>query len=306
VTWAGRLYGNGLTQALGFTRGRIYQGSWGGAPFQSVYAPASNGFMSLPLMPEWYLLISMLTIFTALGFSWRPLFLAAPALVLAISAVVIQAVHSASRASIIKHSRGPINDAASLTLIGLMHLLQPLARLIGRIRSGLTVWRRRGRAGSSWPWPRKSWVWSEEWCSSAERLTAIEEDLVRDGAVTRRGGDFDRWDLEVRGGLLGSARMLMAIEEHGAGKQLLRFRTCPKFWGLAIVLDLVLVGLGVGAGLAQCEFAAVALWLMAGLIALRLLKESAVAQAAILYTIEDRIKQRAYGLRKLEPLPSDD
>jgi hypothetical protein len=184
--------------------------------------------------------------------------------------------------------------------------VQPLARLIGRIRSGLTVWRRRGRAGLAWPWPHTSWVWSEEWFSTEERLTAIEEDLVRHGAVTRRGGDFDRWDLEVRGGLLGCARMLMAIEEHGAGKQLLRFRTWPKFWSLAIALALVFAGLGVGAGVERCGFAAIALTLIAGLIIFRLLKESAAAQAAILYTIEDRIGQRTYGLRKLEPLPLDD
>jgi hypothetical protein len=220
--------------------------------------------------------------------------------------VLVQAIRSASRASVIKHSRGRINDAASLTLIGFLHLMQPLARLIGRIRSGLTVWRRRGRAGLSWPWPRKSWVWSEEWNSAEARLTAIEEDLVRDGAVTRRGGDFDRWDLEVRGGLLGSARMLMAIEEHGAGKQLLRFRIWPKFWGLAITLALVFAGLGAGAAYVQSEFAAIALTLIAGLIVSRLLKESAAAQAAILYTIEDRTNQRAYGLRKLQPIPSDE
>jgi GT2 family glycosyltransferase len=306
VTWAGRLYGNGLTQALGFTRGRIYQGSWGVAPFQSIYEPAANGFTSLPLMPEWYLLVSMLTIITSLGFSWRPLFLAGPVLVLTVAAVIVQAVRSASRASVIKHSRGRINDAASLTLIGLLHLMQPLARLIGRIRSGLTVWRRRGRTGLAWPWARKSWVWSEEWESAEERLTAIEDDLVRDGAVTRRGGDFDRWDIEVRGGLLGCARMLMVIEEHGAGKQLLRFRTWPKFWVFAIVLDLVFAGLGVGAALAQSEFAAIALWLVAGSIAFRLFKESAAAQAAILYTVEDRINRKAYGLSNLQPLTSDD
>jgi len=63
--------------------------------------------------------------------------LAAPVLAVAVTAVVVQAIRSASRASVIKHSRGRINDAASLTLIGFLHLVQPLARLIGRIRSGL-------------------------------------------------------------------------------------------------------------------------------------------------------------------------
>ena len=301
VTWAGRLYGNGLTQALGFTRGRIYQGSWGVAPFQSIYEPASTGFTSLPLMPEWYLLVSTLALITALGFSWKPLFLAAPALAIAVAAVIVQAVRSASRASVIKHSRGRLNDAASFTLIGFLHLMQPFARLIGRIRSGLTVWRRRGRASLAWPWPRKSWIWSEDWHSTEERLRMIEEDLARDGAVIRRGGDFDRWDLEVRGGLLGCARMLMAIEEHGGGKQLARFRTWPKFSGLAVALDVVFAAL---AGLSAFEQewpAFLVLALIVGLITFRLFQEAAAAEAAILYTIEDRINKKAYRLRSLRP-----
>src|SRR5205814_174842 len=157
------------------------------------------------------------TLITGLGVSWRPLFLAAPLLVLAVAAIILQAVRSASRASVIKHSRGSIRNFFALGTIGFLHLLQPLARLIGRLRSGLTVWRRRGRLGTVVPRVRTSSIWSEEWRSVHERLAAVEEDLVREGAVVQRGGDFDRWDLEVRGGLLGSARMLMAIEEHGGG-----------------------------------------------------------------------------------------
>ena len=43
------------------------------------------------------------------------------------------------------------------------------------------------------------------------------------------GGDFERWDLHVRGGMLGPMRMRMAVEEHGAGRQLLRIRSWPRF-----------------------------------------------------------------------------
>jgi hypothetical protein len=43
-----------------------------------------------------------------------------------------------------------------------------------------------------------------------------------------RGGDFERWDLQVRGGGLGASRMRMAVEEHGGGKQFLRFRVWPR------------------------------------------------------------------------------
>ncbi|MGH9423992.1 MAG: hypothetical protein ACRD3J_28715 [Thermoanaerobaculia bacterium] len=53
------------------------------------------------------------------------------------------------------------------------------------------------------------------------------------GASTSRGGDFDNWDLEVSGGLVGQARTLMAIEEHGGGRQLVRYRIEPLFSPLA-------------------------------------------------------------------------
>src|SRR5439155_1378817 len=57
LTWTGRLYGRGLTEALTWRRGRIYHGTWGRAPFQSLYQPAVGLLGGLSLMPEWYLLI---------------------------------------------------------------------------------------------------------------------------------------------------------------------------------------------------------------------------------------------------------
>lgn len=55
----------------------------------------------------------------------------------------------------------------------------------------------------------------------------MEAALRVEGAVAPREGDCDRWDLEARGGLLGAAHLRMAIEEHGAGKQV-RFRVCSR------------------------------------------------------------------------------
>jgi hypothetical protein len=179
-------------------------------------------------------------------------------------------------------------------------LLQPLARLIGRIRSGLTVWRHRGRSGIVWPWRRKSSIWSEEWHSNHEWLAAVEEDLVREGTVVRRGGDFDPWDLEVRGGLFGSARMLMGIEEHGAGKQLLRFRTWPKFSLPVILVDYIFTLLAFGAAMEHAWVAWSVLTLFVGLFSFRLFQESAAAESAILYTLEDNVKNKEHSFPSLK------
>ena len=125
------------------------------------------------------------------------------------------------------------------SLTAFLHLLQPLARLRGRLRFGLTPWRRRGWHGLVFPWPRTMTLWSEQWRAPEEWLRALEEHVKEDGGVILRGGDYDRWDLAVRGGLLGNARLLMAVEEHGGGKQLARFRTWPKCSPMGLYLTLL-------------------------------------------------------------------
>ena len=60
------------------------------------------------------------------------------------------------------------------------------------------------------------------------------------------GGAFDRWDIEVRGGMFGAARCRMTVEEHGEGRQLIRMRMWPRAWrgGLALVSGLAFLAAG--------------------------------------------------------------
>ena len=51
----------------------------------------------------------------------------------------------------------------------------------------------------------------------------------------------------MRGGLLGNARLRMVVEEHGGGKQLVRFRTWPKYSATGVCLTLLLAVLAFGA-----------------------------------------------------------
>jgi cellulose synthase/poly-beta-1,6-N-acetylglucosamine synthase-like glycosyltransferase len=88
---AGRLYGKGFTRMIRFRGGRVYQGSWGAALFQSMYQPAPGIFWSLPLMPEWYLLILVLAALSLIGIFWTPLLLALPVLIFAVAAPLVQA-----------------------------------------------------------------------------------------------------------------------------------------------------------------------------------------------------------------------
>jgi GT2 family glycosyltransferase len=279
--WAGRIYGKGRTQALGRSRGRIYQGTWGSALFQSLYQPAPGLLCSLPLMPEWYLVIATLAALSALGLLWTPLLLALPLLAGAIGVLLVQAGWSAAQASFTTAPQSFMGRLKLHSLTAFLHILQPLARLRGRLRYGLTPWRWRGMQGVVMPWPRWFTMWDEQWRSTEARLQAVEAALQAGSVPVCRGGDYDRWDLEIRGGLFGTARVLMAIEEHGAGRQLVRFRTWPRCSVQGLLLTLLSVALTIGAALDHVWTSAVILGIVAILLATRTFQECAAAMDTV-------------------------
>jgi len=73
------------------------------------------------------------------------------------------------------------------------------------------------------------------------------------GAITISGGDYDRWDFEVRGGLLGSSRARVAVEEHGAGRQLVRMRWWPRASRLGLAFCALCLGLLAAAALSHAR-----------------------------------------------------
>jgi glycosyltransferase involved in cell wall biosynthesis len=242
TSWGGRLYGKGLTLDLGSLRGRIYQGVWGSAPFQSLYQPAPGRLLSLPLMPEWYLLIALLAILSLLGADWTPLAATIPLLLLAAALPVAQALLSASRSRFTSAPGTRLQRGKLVLITAFLHLQQPLARLIGRLRHGLTPWRRRGVTAWKWPLPASLSLWHEQWEAPADLLDRLRSSLMAGGAVVTPGGAYDAWDLEVRGGLLGGVYLLMAVEEHGAGRLMVRYRLRPR-WSRIALLCIVLFGL---------------------------------------------------------------
>ncbi len=282
LTWVGRVYGQGFLPLLG-RAGRIYHGMWGSAPFQSLYQPASNVLGSLPLMPEWYLISGILAMLSALGILWTALlFLAPPLLVLTVGASLVQAGLGAARASFTSAPRSRVTRLMLRALMAFLYLLQPLARLRGRQRAGLSPWRRHRVLGAWLPWPRTSALWTEHWQAADKRLESIEAALRTDGAAVVRGGDYDRWDLEVKSGTLGAVRILMAVEEHGLGRQLTRFRSWPRVSAGGLLLSLTFAALASGAAFDQAWVAAAPLGLVVVMLALRALQECAAATATVL------------------------
>jgi hypothetical protein len=206
----------------------VYYGSQGSGLFQSLYQTSSPGAERLPLMPEWYLLIAGLLILSISGTVWRPLLLVcAPLLAAAAAPVVVQAALSAVAAEFSSSGLGRGQALAMRGLTAVLHVLQPLARLQGRLAHGLAPWA--GFRQSRPRLPRRTWsLWSTRWTDPRQRLRAVEQRLLATGARIRCGGDFDRWDTEVAVGILVRQRLLMSVEEHGAGAQLVRVRAALR------------------------------------------------------------------------------
>ena len=153
LSWSGRLYGRGLTLPIG-TTGRVYQSghlgprplpgargySAGRATGVAAHAGVAPGDRdSRHRVPD------------------RTGVAAAPPG----SAAVCTGLGGAGRSSVDK-CRGPVigkirfgrGCLAARVTVAFLHLLQPLARLRGRLKHGLTLWRKRGPEGMSWPLPR--------------------------------------------------------------------------------------------------------------------------------------------------------
>jgi hypothetical protein len=91
--------------------------------------------------------------------------------------------------------------------------------------------------------------------------------------------------LEVRAGLLGSVRLLMAVEDHGAGNQFVRVRLWPR-WSLLEMLPIVLFSsLSAAAALDNAWLAFAILGLTSVFITSRSARDCGGAVATILRTL---------------------
>jgi O-antigen biosynthesis protein len=155
LTWQGRVYSPGVTRILG-TTSRVYHGQWGSAPFQSLHHSGPGILRSLVVMPEWYLVNAALVALAILGIFRKPLLLFLPLLLVSAGLPVANAWVSAARSRF----RTPGWHFPLRILTAILHILQPAARLYGRLIRGLTIWRRRVPPGFAWPVPSKLAIWT--------------------------------------------------------------------------------------------------------------------------------------------------
>lgn len=296
LSWAGRVYGRGTRYVRTPRRAKIAYGRWGSHAFQSVYAPGESFIKTLPVLPEWYLLFACLAGLTALGALWRPLF----AMALPLAAAVLSTFWVAFAGARAGREAWRDNNLPQRTwmhtLTVALHLAQPMARLAGRLRRGLTPWRRHSRKQLAVPRPRQRAFWSESPASAEHWLSAVESRLQAESQAVVHGTEFDRWDLQVRGGALGVVRLLAAIEEHGGGRQLVRIRWRPRVSRIASALVVGFSALAAAAGLGGAWDASVALASIALAFALLSIYDCVAAAGTVATALSEPLLEQAWAV----------
>jgi GT2 family glycosyltransferase len=289
TTWNGRVYAKGFW-IFRWSQRRIYHGSWGSALFQSVYNVAPNTLASILMMPEWYLVIGTLAVITPLSALYAPLRVAAAFLALAILPPALHAWLCGQHAFFRNAQRNFRLRQKFAATTALLHFLQPAARLNGRLKQGLTPWRKRGVDRTVFPKSRRVSIWSQNnWRGAEQRLAALGAAMRESGAVVVHGGDFDSWDIEARGGMFGAARTQLVIEEHGDNKQMVRLRVWPVGLPSALILSVVFASLAIFSALRLDWFAWFILNVPAIALLYRVLRDCGSGMSVILDAIPETL-----------------
>jgi hypothetical protein len=143
------------------------------------------------------------------------------------------------------------------------------------------------------PWRRERRIWSESWQSPSTGRASLETAFKTQSSDVRRGGDYERWDLQVRAGSLGAARLRLAVEEHGQGRQFLRHRLWPRISPVAFAVIAVLGGLTILGALDGPWYVSGILGFLVLAVTYRTLQECAVATDVCLSGIDAQVAEPA-------------
>jgi GT2 family glycosyltransferase len=246
LKWLGRIYGKGVLQDFSSIGERVYFGVWGTAPFQSLYQ-SSNSLWSLTLAPEWYLATGFLALVFLLTITWSVSIIPGALLLAGLATSISQALMNAHRIRI--DAKPGLERIRLRAAIFFLQLLQPIARLKGRLGSGPMPWNWHLIATRPRFFPLTMKLWRDEWQDSSETLKNLRSKLRGSSIVVKSGGDYDRWDLEAREGQFGGCRLLLATQSYGTGRQLLRYRIFPRYSGLVLAVSALFAVISIVAGL---------------------------------------------------------
>jgi O-antigen biosynthesis protein len=293
ATWTGRLYNQAVPGWPLPERRRIYHGVWGVALFQHVYPTHHSVFWSLPLMPEWYAVMALVGGLAILGLVWPPMLLFVSLLVGMTIFAAAQAVVHAIRARFPAPSPSRVGALRMRVLVAFLYVMQPVARLAGRLHNGLTPWRLRGVSGVASPLSFRKEAWCKHWHDPSARLAELEGALKRAGGVVLRGHEFARWDLELRGGLFGRVRLRQFTADLAHSAQYVQYVATPRLAPMGVMLFMFFCALCWAAIVENNLILAGLAWCVAALVAMIALRELLAAMATARATIRERVEDTA-------------
>lgn len=334
MLWRGRIY-SPLPFVRALTGRRINTGVWGTAAFPSVYSVDCHPLQFLPHSPAWMITSTLLALGGALWLATRPgdaawLLLLAGALGWATT--IGRCVTFARRSDLaglpaIGRTSPPVSRLLYRALIAWLHLLQPVARMTGRLRGLLSPpdigggsplatgipWKApapplssmlaslRVHVGSSSEWA----YWSEDWVSADGVLGALVSNL-RAVRPTRRLRIDDGWhpdrDLSLAIGRWGWLHARALVEEREQGRCLVRLhaRLQPSAQGIVRALLLAVVLLAGTSAATALRWPSVSMGMALGAIGLVL---GAAWQIVRGVSVLERALQRVAALHGMVPVP---
>jgi glycosyltransferase involved in cell wall biosynthesis len=231
--WSGRIYGDLSSAMLLWRKPVIYSGTFGRGLFQTLYQPPAGLVEYLPLTFEWTVASLPLALAGIVAGSWWRL-LALPLLL-----TLAMCVKGGLSAKIAPRFEGPKARALIALLIYLGPLLRGWERLKWRWKALPAIVpadpgpaEQRGK----WAWRARGFVlsyWNESGTEKEELLGALMRRCAAERYATAIDGGWRDWDLEIGAGLAAGARILIAGENHGADKRLLRVRSALRLSWLA-------------------------------------------------------------------------
>ena len=254
MLWRGRIY-SPLPFVRALYRDRLNTGTWGTAAFPSVYNMGASGLTFMPASAGWMVLTFALIVVSA-GLDYFATDAARAAFLLGSAGLLASIVRCLRFAWQADFANASVRDRL---LVAGLHLIQPLARLRGRIRghfaapaelstsAAATTVRALpslGRALALTAGVRlERRFWTEAWTSLPVVLDQLVDALRRQrgaGRVDIDEGWAERWDVALPIGGFARLEARGLVEEHARGSCLLRMsaRLRPTSGGVIALICL--------------------------------------------------------------------
>jgi glycosyltransferase involved in cell wall biosynthesis len=267
IAWKGHIY-SPLPFVRSLSRPRVNTGIWGTAAFPSVYHMHAFSLRLLPHTVRWQIVCAILigaALLTALVIGPRAATAVAAMGLTGVAITVVQCFRYArasdieSLPNIGRHTRVASRVIYRL-VIAWLHLLQPFARATGQLRGMLSLPKVAAprTVTALCPSPGdmaralyllgrgtlESKFWAERWIGTETLLTRMT-DRLRESPLTRTLKIEDGWptarDIRIAVRQFAWLDLLVLVEDHGAGRSLVRVAHRLRPAALSIIAALVIV-----------------------------------------------------------------